>query len=242
MLSLPLVRTLESRLAAGQSWTGRHWNSWRKMPHIQRQRRSHNETVGSQSYSVWLCDHNHSKIESHTAGWVTHRLENTYTTEVHPLEWRFWAPSQASQPGGPAMGWEIPRESDFEGSGIWLQDSDRTGGNRLHTWRHTQSSVQVSCRGMGWLWLTMGTRTLEAEVLGSTPWREPSQSLSLVPPKSPDRLQCWVASSQTTNKEGSQSQPSAVNWIKVLRSSAHQSNSQLYPPPVPPIRKLAQAF
>ena len=49
-----------------------------------------------------------------TAGWVTHKLENTYTTEVHPLEWRFWAPHQASQPGGPAMGRGIPTESDFE--------------------------------------------------------------------------------------------------------------------------------
>ena len=31
-----------------------------------------------------------------TTGWVTHKLENTYTTEVYPLEWRFWAPRQAS--------------------------------------------------------------------------------------------------------------------------------------------------
>ena len=50
-----------------------------------------------------------------TAGWVTHKLENTYTTEVHPLERRFWAPHQASEPGGPATGGGIPRESDFEG-------------------------------------------------------------------------------------------------------------------------------
>ena len=50
-----------------------------------------------------------------TAGWVTHRLENTYTTEVHPLEWRFWASRQDSQPGGLATGGGIPRESDFEG-------------------------------------------------------------------------------------------------------------------------------
>ena len=27
-----------------------------------------------------------------TVGWVTHKQENTYITEVHPLEWRFWAP------------------------------------------------------------------------------------------------------------------------------------------------------
>ena len=50
-----------------------------------------------------------------TTGWVTHRLENTYNTEVHPLQWRFWAPHQASQPAGPAKGGGIPRESDFEG-------------------------------------------------------------------------------------------------------------------------------
>ena len=50
-----------------------------------------------------------------TSGWVTHKLQNTYTTEVHPLEWRFWAPRQASQPGCPATGGGIPRELDFEG-------------------------------------------------------------------------------------------------------------------------------
>ena len=43
---------------------------------------------------------------------------------------------------------------------------------------------RVSCRGGGWLWLTVRRRTLGAEVLGSTPWREPSQSLLLAPPKS----------------------------------------------------------
>ena len=50
-----------------------------------------------------------------TTGWVTHKLEKNYTTKVHPLEWRFWAPHKASQPGGPAKGGGIPRESDFEG-------------------------------------------------------------------------------------------------------------------------------
>ena len=50
-----------------------------------------------------------------TAGWMTRKLENSYTTEVYPLEWRFWAPCQASQPGGLARGGGIPRESHFEG-------------------------------------------------------------------------------------------------------------------------------
>ena len=46
VLSLPLARTPESQLAAGQSSTGRHWNSPKKIPHIQGQRRSHSEMVG----------------------------------------------------------------------------------------------------------------------------------------------------------------------------------------------------
>ena len=84
-------------------------------------------------------------------------------------------------------------------------------------------------------------RTLAAEVLGSTAWHEPSHSPPLAPPKSPGRLQGWVASGQTTNREGAQPHPSADKHIKGLLSSAHQSNTQLYPPPVPPIRKLVQA-
>ena len=46
VISQHLARTPESKLAAGQSSTGRHWNSPKKIPHIQRQRRSHNEMVG----------------------------------------------------------------------------------------------------------------------------------------------------------------------------------------------------
>ena len=58
--SLPLMRAPESQLTAEQSLTGRHWNSPKKINHIKRQRRSHNETgVG----------HNHNKIKSHNH-WV----------------------------------------------------------------------------------------------------------------------------------------------------------------------------
>ena len=87
----------------------------------------------------------------------------------------------------------------------------------------------------------MRTRTLATEVPGSTPWSETSQHPPLAPPKSQGRLQCWVTSGQTTNGEGTEPHPSAEKQIKVLLSSAQQSNSQLCPPPVPPIRKLAQA-
>ena len=100
------------------------------------------------------------------------------------------------------------------------------------------ASVGGSPAEAGWLWLTVGTRTLAAEILGSNPWREPSQSPPLSPPKSPGSLQFWVASGQTTNREGTQPHPSAVKQITVLLSSAYQSNSQLYLPPVPPIKPL----
>ena len=78
VLSPPLVRTPESQLTAEKSWTGRHWNSPKKVPHMQRQRRSHNEMVGGGAITI--------KSNPITAGWVTHKPENTYTTEVHPLE------------------------------------------------------------------------------------------------------------------------------------------------------------
>ena len=46
--SLPLARAPESQLTAEQSLTGRHWNSPKKTPHMQRQRRGHNEMVGGE--------------------------------------------------------------------------------------------------------------------------------------------------------------------------------------------------
>ena len=45
-LRLPLARAQESQPTAEQSSTGRHWNSPKKIPLIQRQRKSCNETVG----------------------------------------------------------------------------------------------------------------------------------------------------------------------------------------------------
>ena len=42
----PSCETPESQLTAEQSSRGGHWNSPKKIPHIQRQRKSHSETVG----------------------------------------------------------------------------------------------------------------------------------------------------------------------------------------------------
>ena len=77
-------------------------------------------------------------------GWVTHKPENDYTTEVHPLEWRFWAPCQASQPGVWQWEEEFPENQTLKAGGIWLQDFDRIGGNRDSTLGgHTQSRVHI---------------------------------------------------------------------------------------------------
>ena len=57
----------------------------------------------------------------------------------------------------------------------------------------------------GWLWLTEGTRTLTAEVLGSTPWREPSHSLPLAPPKS--QVGSRIGSPQTKQPTGRELSP-----------------------------------
>ena len=53
---------------------------------------------------------------------------------------------------------------------------------------------------------------------------------AISPTKEPGRLHCRVASGQTTNRERTQPHPSADKWVKVLLSSAQQSNTQLYPP------------
>ena len=90
-----------------------------------------------------------------------------------------------------------------------MQDFDRTGGNRDSTLGgHTQSSVLIRTQGEGavtpqeteqtyllvleGLLQRRGWRAVAhhedkiqaAEVLGSTPWHEPSQSPPLAPPKS----------------------------------------------------------
>ena len=146
-----------------------------------------------------------------------------------------------------------------------MQDFDRTGGNRDPTLGGlTQNSVRIGTRGEGAVTLGETEPDLPASVGGSpaevgggcgSPWGQAHWQqkfwdvlLGVSPPRVRHQthqracsLQCWVASSQTTNRKGTLPQTSADKQIKVLLSSAHQSNTQLYLPPVPPITKLAQA-
>ena len=88
------------------------------------------------------------KSNPKAAGLVTYKLENTYTTEVHPLEWKFWAPRQASHLGV----WQWQEESlenqTLQDGGIWLQSFDRTWGSGDSTLGgHTQSTVSIRTQG-----------------------------------------------------------------------------------------------
>ena len=186
-----------------------------------------------------------------TAGWVTHKLENNYTTGVHPLEWRFWGPRQASQPGVWQREEECPGNQTLKGSGIWFQDFDRTGGNRDSTFGgHTQSSVHIRTQGkeqwphrrlnLTYLLVLEGLLQRQGSAVAQGRDKDTgsrsSGKCSLVwallescdrPHQRACSLQCWVASAQTTKREGTQPHLSADKQIKVLLSSAHQHSLPL---------------
>ena len=68
-----------------------------------------------------------------TAGWVIRKLENTYTTEVHSLEWRFWPHTRLPNLGVWQSEEEFLENQTLKASGICLQGFDRTEGNRDYT-------------------------------------------------------------------------------------------------------------
>ena len=170
-------------------------------------------------------------------------MGDSQTGEHIPQKSTHWSEGSKPHIRLPNLGaWQ--REEEFlenqtlKASGIWLQDFGGTGGKKDSTLGgHTQSSVCIRTQGKEqWLHRRLnqthllvlegllqrrgvavahqGTRTLAAQVLGSTSWRECSQSPTLTTSKSLGKLQCWVASGQTTNREGTQPHPSADKRIK----------------------------
>ena len=99
-----------------------------------------------------------------TAGWVTHKVENNYTTEVH--HWREGSEPHVRLPnlGVRQQEEEFPENQTLKASEIWLQDFDRTGGNRDST---LGGHTQVVC--------TSGPRVKE-----QWPHRRPNQTYLLV--------------------------------------------------------------
>ena len=179
-------------------------------------------------------------------GWVTHKLENNYMTEVIPEEWKFWSPHQAPHHESLASG-GVPRASGFEGQ--WGSDHRNSTGmgetetplldvahkvlctpgrrgksnDLIRAWaRPTCWYWRVSCRGRGKLWLTAGEKIMEAVVLENTHWQEPSCrspfSHKTWPHPMACMLQCWNTSGQTTKRVGTQPHPSADRLPKVILS------------------------
>ena len=85
-----------------------------------------------------------------TTGGVTHKLENNYTTKS-----TYWSEGSEPHIRLPNLGvWqreeELPENQTLKASRIWLQDFDRTGGNRDSTLGgHTQSSVHLRTQEEG---------------------------------------------------------------------------------------------
>ena len=70
-------------------------------------------------------------------------MENNYTLEVLPLELRFLATCQDSQPGGLVMELGIPKESDFESQqDLTAGLPQNWGKQRLLAWRAQTKSYQ----------------------------------------------------------------------------------------------------
>ena len=132
--------------------------------------------------------------------WVTHKLENNNTKEVFPLLWKFWIPSQASQPGDNTKGLGIPRESGLEGQwdliiGLpedwgkqkfqsWKaqpkfcmhQDPEERSSDPTGDWaKATCWCWRASCRDVSWYGLTTGMGAL-----GGPLWHKPSWNSPLI--------------------------------------------------------------
>ena len=82
-----LISSCKSTRIAASCWTAinrRMLKPIKKIPHVQRQRRSRR---------IWQEECSHNQIKSHTH----HELENNNIKDVLPLLWRFWTPCQVSQ-------------------------------------------------------------------------------------------------------------------------------------------------
>ena len=106
MSSLFLMETPESQLTAGQP-TSKKCRSLSKNDILPPKTKKQPQKDGSMGTI---------RTTSNTVpmAWVTHKLENSYPTEVSPPYWKFWAPCQLPQPGDLATRGEAPRERGAE--------------------------------------------------------------------------------------------------------------------------------
>ena len=185
-MELPLARALESQLTAEQPSTERHWNSpkkdaWHPKTKEKPQWDDRRGTITIKSNPI-------------TTGWVTHKTREQLCHRSPSTGVKVLSPTSGFPTWGSGNGrrnsqrirlWRLAgfdcrtltgvgetKTALLEGThkvvcalGPRGRSSDPIGDWTRPTCKHWR----VSCRGGGWLWLTWGTRTLAAEVLGSTP-------------------------------------------------------------------------
>ena len=105
--------------------TETYWNLPKKIPYTQRQRRC-NEMIRGGTVMI--------KSSLLPARLATHKLENSYTTEIFPQEWNFWALHWASQPWSLGMRGVALTEFSFEDHlDLAIRLPQNLGKQKLHS-------------------------------------------------------------------------------------------------------------
>ena len=156
----------------------------------------------------WQEGCNYNKIKSHsywlgysqTGEQLYHRSPPTGVKVLNPMSgFPTWGSCNGRRKSQRIRLWKLVGFDCSTSTGLWETETPllegthkvvcTSGPRGKEQWPHrrlNQTYLQVlegSCRGGGRLGLTTGTRTLAAEVLGSTPWHEPSWSQPLDPRK-----------------------------------------------------------
>ena len=133
MHSSPPMRAPKLQLAVEQPSTRGHWNPPKKdTPHPVAKKKP--QWDGRRGVIT-------IKLNTILPGWVTYKLENNNTKELLTL--LFWTSRQVSQPGDPAKGLGIPRESGLDSQQYLLIGlPEDWGKQRLKSWR---AQTKFSC-------------------------------------------------------------------------------------------------
>ena len=238
MSSPLLTETPKSQLTAEQPLTKKNAGTYQKRHPISKTKKK----------PQWDSRRGTTVIKSNPihARWATHKLESNCITEVLPQEWEFWAPHQAPQPGGLAMGGGVPKESSFESQqGLTTKIPQDWGIQKLDSWRAYTGSCMHLDPGeksgdfiRNWAWLTYQCLRVSCEggwgscgsLWGQGHWRWWFQWVLIGvgplggqhfltktwPHPTACRLQCWDASGQTTNRTWTQLHPSVDKLLKVF--------------------------
>ena len=208
-----LISSQENTKITTNCWTmdKKDWNLPKKIFYIQRQRRSHSETVGG---AFLLCNRIPHPPGGQPTNWkiiisqrFSHRSE---TSEPHV---------RLSSLGGSHQKEEPPEHLALKAGRAWAQELHRTGGNRESALGgYTQG---FTCTGTQGKAVTSYQPGPDLPVgLGGSPGEVGVSCVSC-------RLQCWDTSVQATNRVGTQPHPWADRLPKDILSTQTSLNTPL---------------